>query len=395
MKDSVEDRSEGSCSVKAAIAYFSKASSIGPSSRYRICQFLPYLSAVGMECRIFPLFGPVYYRILEFRNPVARLLVKVVYVGGRLVKRSWDLMTLPRVDVVVIEGQLFPYAPAWLERLILRVLPTVVLEFDDAIYLTRFHQSKIPALLKSVSESVVGNEVLARYARQYCSHVSVIPTVVDTRRFTPAVGTEPSAREDGQRLLRVVWIGLAYNLEYLDIVVPALRALSEQGLVCFRVICSHPPVLKGVNMEFRPWSMDLEATDLRECHIGIMPLPDTEWARGKCGLKLLQYMACGLATVASPVGVNREIVRDNETGFLAASPSAWYEKLYRLCQDDELRARLGRAGRQRVEGSYSLARWGPLVAEHYLDLARRSAVPHRSGEALPTAARRHVEVRHR
>jgi len=375
--------------MRATLAYFSKTSVVGPSSRYRIYQFVPFLAAAGVRCRVYPLFGPAYFRILEIHAPLIRIAAKCGYVAARFLKRAWDILTMPAADVVTIEGQLFPYMPAALERLILRAFPKTVVEYDDAIYLTRFHQSKIPVLLETASASVVGNEVLARYARQYSPRVAVIPTVVDTRRFAPA----KTGRATGMPLT-VVWVGLAYNFDYLNIVAPALRELSDQGLIRFRVLCSRRPVLDGIDVDFRRWSLEGEVEDLKDCHIGIMPIPDTEWAMGKCGLKLLQYMACGLSTVASPVGVNAEIVRDGETGFLASSPDAWREKLSQLCRDGELRARLGLAGRRRVEETYSLDLWGPRVAEHYLELSKGPIITGLPGETVPGGPQRRIGMRH-
>jgi glycosyltransferase involved in cell wall biosynthesis len=374
----VTDQPSSYTQVRATLAYYSKTSLVGPSSRYRIYQFLPFLDAAGVSCRVYPLFGPAYFRILEIRFVPLRFVAKLGYVATRFLKRVWDLLTMPAADVVTIEGQIFPYVPAVVDRLIVRAFSKVVVEFDDAIYLTPFHRTKISILLRSVSASVVGNEGLARYARQYSSRVTVIPTVVDTQRFAPS-----KAESETGKALTVVWVGLAYNLECLNMVAPVLRELAEQGIISFRVVCSHRPMLDGLDIEFRPWSLEGEVEDLRDCQIGIMPLPDTEWARGKCGLKLLQYMACGMATVASPVGVNVEIVRDGETGFLASSPDAWREKLIRLCLDRELRVRFGLAGRRRVEEAYSLDLWGPRLAEHYLELANSSIVPGFTGEAAP------------
>jgi glycosyltransferase involved in cell wall biosynthesis len=354
---------------RKTVAYFSKASLIGPSSRYRIYQFVPYLDAAGIDCRIYPLFGPGYFRILEMGNPLLRVLAKVGYVAARFVKRGWDLLMGANADAVVVEGQLFPYAPAWMERLITKSFKQTAIELDDAIYLTRFHGTKIPGLLNAASISIVGNETLARYARQYASTVMVIPTVVDTVRFSPGWTVDPTVQQAHKKPVTVVWLGLAYNLGYLDLVVPTLRDLSRQGLIRVRIICSHAPELDGVDVEFRQWSIEREADDLRECDIGIMPLPDSEWARAKCGLKLLQYMACGLATVASPIGVNADIIKDGETGLLASSQEDWHDKLTQLCRDHEQRLRLGVAGRRRVEESYSLVTWGERLADTYRRLA--------------------------
>jgi glycosyltransferase involved in cell wall biosynthesis len=351
------------------VVYFSKNSCIGPSSRYRIYQFLPFLYATGVDCTIHPLFGDRYFRLLELQPPVFRAFLKSLYVVASFSKRAWQLLGLGCADLVVIEGQLFPYMPALAERMLARLHYRFIIEFDDAIYLTPGHREKIPALLGMASGVIVGNEVLAKYARKYTSQVYVIPTVVDTQRFAPR---QTGAQWIGARTetpVTVVWIGLAYNFGYLDIVAPVLKELQDKGLIKFRVVCSRPPRLPGLTVEFRTWQLEQEVELLQDCHIGIMPLPDTEWARGKCALKLLQYMSVGMAAVASPVGVNREIISDGESGYLAVTEQDWRARLTRLCQDAVLREQMGRAARTAVEERYSLNAWGPRLAKQYQELA--------------------------
>lgn len=351
------------------VIYFSKSSACGPSSRYRIYQFLPYLQAAGVECTVKPLFAGRYLSLLKIQNSFLRALGKMAYVGMRFLKRIWDLITLGRPDLVVIEGQLFPYCPTWPERSLKWLGHKLVFEYDDAIYLTRLHQRKIPSLMQLSSNVVVGNCVLAAYAKEFAPNVTVIPTVVDTDRFTPRnCGSDEDHRRNGEPVT-VVWIGLAYNFPYLDVLVPALQRLQDECRARFRVVSSHPPRLPGVDVEFIPWELQTEVASLQECQIGVMPLPDTDWARGKCGLKLLQYMAVGIAAVASPVGANREIITSGENGLLASSEQEWFEHLVRLCRDADLRTRLGEAGRRTVVERYALKVWGPRLAQTYQRIA--------------------------
>lgn len=354
------------------IAYFSKTSACGPSSRYRIYQFLPYLQAAGIECSVKPLFGEQYFSLLEVRNSYLRVLGKVMYAGMRFLKRVWDLVMLGRPDLVVIEGQLFPYCPPWSERLLKWLDHKLVFEYDDAIYLTRFHRRKIPSLMLLSSAVVVGNNVLATHAKQFAPNVTVIPTVLDTDRFIPLRFSGNGDRRGSMQPLTIVWIGLAYNFPYLDVLAPVLQRLQLEFLARFRVVSSHPPRLAGVDVEFVPWALRTEVDSLQDCHIGVMPLPDTEWARAKCGLKLLQYMSVGMATVASAVGANREIITSGENGFLASAPNEWSDHLVRLCHDVELRTRLGEAGRRTVEERFALKIWGPRLAQTYQTIAART-----------------------
>jgi glycosyltransferase involved in cell wall biosynthesis len=286
-------------------------------------------------------------------------------VVARFLKRLWTLVTLGGRDLIVIEGQLFPYAPPVAERLLRWCGYRMVIEMDDAIYLTQGHQKKIPALLAMATGAIVGNEQLASYTRQFSPRVHVVPTVVDTDRFVPARGPIPAYPEPSHEAIRIVWMGLAYNLKYLEVLAPAIRALQGRFQVKLMVVCSRPPKLPGVDVEFRAWHFHREVADLQEAAIGVMPLEDTEWARGKCGLKLLQYMAVGLPAIASPVGVNNEIIVNGENGFLASTEQEWYDSLESLCRAPQLRVRMGLAGRRTVEDRYSLAVWGPRLAEVY------------------------------
>lgn len=351
------------------VTYFSKSSDIGPSSRYRVFQFLPHLQANGIECRVAPLFGRTYFSILEVQPAVLRTLLKVPYVFARFLTRLWALVTMGRQDLVLIEGQLFPYAPPVAERLLRWCGYRVVIEMDDAIYLTCGHERKMPALLTMATGAIVGNDKLAAYAKQFSPRVCVVPTVVDTARFVPNRIPVRASSDHLGNPITIVWIGLAYNLKYLGMLAPALRALQEQFRLKLRVVCSQPPELPGVEVDFRSWDFHREVADLQEATIGVMPLEDSEWARGKCGLKLLQYLSVGLPAVASPVGVNGDIIVHGENGFLAASEQEWYACLDALCRQPQLRAQMGQAGRRTVESRYSLSVWGPRLAEVYRTFA--------------------------
>ena len=357
------------------ITYFSKSSVIGPSSRYRVFQFLPHLQALGIGCDVNPLFGEVYFSILKVQPPALALLLKIPYVFACFIKRLLALVTLGGRDLIVIEGQLFPYAPPLVERLLRWCGYRMVIEMDDAIYLTRGHERKIPALLAMAHGAVVGNEQLASYARQFAPQVWVVPTVVDTDRFLPKQPSVGPPRDPTQDTITLVWMGLAYNLAYLDVLAPAIRALQTRFHLRLRVVCSRPPKLEGVNVEFRVWNMDREVADLQDAAIGVVPLNDTAWARGKCGLKLLQYMAVGLPAIASPVGVNRDVIMTGHNGFLAATTQEWYDCLESLCRQPQLRQDIGLAARRTVEERYSLSVWGPRLADLYQALVQDEPIP--------------------
>jgi glycosyltransferase involved in cell wall biosynthesis len=305
-------------------------------------------------------------------------LLKAPYVFIRFLRRLWRLFSLGRQDLLVIEGQLFPYVSPVMEWL-LQCRYRIVVEMDDAIYLTRRHERKMPALLRMTTGAIVGNERLASYAKQFTPRVCVVPTVVDTGRFVPDRQPPAGSADHSSDMITIVWIGLACNLKYLDVIAPALQALQSRYRVRLRVVSSQSPRLQGVDFEFRPWDMRREVSDIQDASIGVMPLENTEWARGKCGLKLLQYMSVGLPSVASPVGVNCDIITNGENGYLAATEQDWYGRLECLCRQPYLRSRIGQAARRTVEERYSLALWGPRLAEVYRTFAQtdRSCVAKR------------------
>jgi glycosyltransferase involved in cell wall biosynthesis len=342
------------------LLYLSKTSFIGPSSRYRIYQYIPYLNERGIKVTISPLFKDRWFRILDLHNRPLRLATKALYSFSRFFTRIKDTLKVGRYDLYCFEHQALPYLPVFLERIAKRINPNMILEFDDAIFLTFLHRGKIPQLIKISKHVIVGNNFLRDYVLQFSPNVTVIPTVMDTDRYKP----KKDYRIHGK--LNIGWIGLAYNLPYVQGLAGIIQKLrTEMRELVLTVISSQGFEIDGVEVIFKRWSCDNEVKEIQSLDIGIMPLPDDEWTKGKCGLKVLQYMACGVPVVASPVGVNREIIRDGENGFLAATDEEWLEKLLLLAGDEALRRRLGQKGRESVEKNYSLRTWGPRVASLY------------------------------
>ena len=289
-----------------------------PSTRFRVNQFLPLLRQVAVP-GVSPCRPPKDLTHLDFRYggwPLGVLLT-----AGKLFSRLTAICRGPLHDLVYIERELIVSWSPGLEKLAMKMAPRSIFDFDDAVYLR--HPETIAEICRRATRVVVGNETLAEFARKHTDKVDVVPTAIDTDRFTP--GTR-----DGKT---VVWTGSAENLKYLAAIRPRIRRP-------LRVVCNRKP---DFDCEFIPWSPQTEVDALRTASIGIMPLPDDDWTRGKCGFKLLQYMACGLPCVASPVGVNGEIVGD--TGVLGEDWETGIEKA--LAMD-------GAAARKRVEERYSV-----------------------------------------
>lgn len=349
------------------ILIFTKGTAVNPATRYRFLQYIPYLKEAGFEVEVQSLFPEAYYRLGGIGSRPLRLIGKSAYSASGLLHRMIDIPKARRADLVVVENQLFPYEQGMLEKMLRIFGKRIIIEFDDAIYQLPLHRRKLLQSLASADRVIVGNEHLAGFALQRTDRVSVVPTVIDMDRYP-----EPSLADDGDRSakapIRIGWIGISAGQIYLQTLHAPLRRLAKEMNIEFQVVSAAPYELPGVPTSFVPWSEEGEVGLLSGMDIGVMPLPDDKWARGKCGAKLLQYMAAGVSAVASPVGVNASIVDHGENGMLAQSQEEWFQSLKSLALDVELRRRIGRAGRRRVLEQYSLQVWGPKLIEIYRDV---------------------------
>jgi glycosyltransferase involved in cell wall biosynthesis len=270
--------------------------------------------------------------------------------------------------------------PPLFERRLARSGVPLVFDFDDAVFIPYVSHSngylsylKFPGKTRTTcrlaAHVMAGNDYLANYARAVNPRVTIVPTTIDTEKYTvqPRLESENDVPVIG-------WSGSYSTAQHLSTLRGALKQLAQRERFRLRVIGAPGYQIEGVDVEALPWRSESEVADLRPFDIGIMPLPDDKWSRGKCGLKALQYMALGVPTICSPVGVNSEIIRDGHNGLLASSDDEWVEKLTRLLRSPEERARLGRAGRQTVEERYSAAVQAPRVLE-ILESVVRSVVP--------------------
>lgn len=346
----------------------------GPSTRFRICQFLPFLEANGIACEVRPFFTSAEARAIYRDCGTGR---KVALTLRAALRRLGDIARAGRFDIVYILREAFPFGPPLVERALRRRAGRMVFDFDDAIDLPssaydnpldRLRDFSKPATLVRLADMVVpGSRWLAGRALAMGAdpaRVEVLPTVVDAGLFRPA-----PRRAAGEGPV-VGWIGTPRNTAYLRPLTGVIAALARRHPgIRFRFVGAERFDCGGLPVEFRDWALEREVAEIQGFDIGIMPLPDDDFARGKCGFKLIEYMACGLPTVASPVGANLDILREGETGFLARDPKGWEDALSALAQDPALRARMGAAGRARVEAQYCLA----AVAPRLLATLRRAA----------------------
>jgi len=292
--------------------------------------------------------------------------------SGRYGLRTWERRSLLRAADVVVLHQIKLSAPE--ARLFAAFTRRRVFDVDDAIYVRKprrlgdapdespWRKRKFAATCRWVDEVAAGNDILAGVARASAHAVTVLPTSIDTAAYLPAAAAEEPPT--------IAWIGSPENLIYLEMIRPALAHLTiRHPTLKMRVICSRFPVWPEVNVECIAWSSATEAKSLAEAHIGVMPLTDDAWSRGKCAFKLLQYMAAALPCVASPVGANTEAVIDGVNGFHARSAEEWERSLESLIVSPELRVRFGAAGRAHVESRYSMRAY----RERYLHLLERLA----------------------
>ena len=336
-----------------------------PSQRFRIEQWRGVLDELGIQIRLAP-FADL--RLMSLLYQPGRAAQKIAGMIAGFVRQARNVATAGRVDAILIHRAACLAGPALLERVLTLWRKPILFDFDDAIYLRHtsganrlFDWLKFPgktaALCRLSSFVVAGNEYLAAYARKHNPRVVVVPTSIDTDLYTPM------EREDWSGRVTIGWTGSATSLTYLETFAPVLRELLRRRDVEIRVQSNRPPALSGIPVVWQPWSPETEIQEIRRYHIGIKPMPDDPWARGKCPMKELQYMALGVPAVCSAVGTSVEVIRDGENGFLATNLDQWLEHLTRLVDDAALRRTIGLAGRQTVEERYSMRRCASRFAE--------------------------------
>lgn len=336
------------------IIFFTKYAKNAASTRYRVIQYIPFLEALNAKCEVSPLLGEIY---LNSRFKSGKIQYLEILKG--FLRRIWVLINVKKDDLAVIYCELFPYFPAVLEKYLQIRGVCYVVDFDDAIFhiydqhrcwITRFILgNKMRSVIAGASQVIAGNYYLAQYAKIINQHVHIIPTVVDINLYQ-----EKKYTDSDEDKFTVGWIGSPSTAGYLNAVAGILKEFSRNYDVRIIFIGSGPIGMPNLKLDIREWSEDTVIENLLDFDVGIMPLPDTPWARGKCGFKLIQYMACCLPVIASAVGTNNEIVDNNKNGFLVKSDKEWYQALVALYDDKNLRKRMGSAGLSKVIRQYSM-----------------------------------------
>jgi glycosyltransferase involved in cell wall biosynthesis len=348
-----------------------------PGQRYRFEQWDPLLRERGVDITYAPFEDEELHALVYQPGMMSQKLRLVTRALGR---RLSLLRKVKDYDVVYILREAALLGPPIFERLIHQSGVPIVFDFDDAIFVSyrspsngylsylKF-ASKTKTICRIASHVMVGNPYLAEYARQVNDRVTVIPTTIDTEKYK----VPPPKSSSGPPVIG--WTGSYSTVQHLDTLRGALKKLAERESFRLRVIGTPAYDCPPVDVEAMRWRADTELEDLGAIDIGVMPLPDDKWSKGKCGLKALQFMALGIPTVCSPVGVNTDIIQDGENGFIAGTEDEWVDKLTRLLHSHELRQRLGHAGRVTVEQKYSAVTQAPRVYEIFKSVLRDANVP--------------------
>lgn len=343
------------------VLFLSRYARLGSSSRLRLYQYLPYLQEAGIDATLAPFFGDDYVLGL-YSGKVAKLPILKAYLA-----RLGHMLKAGRFDVVWVEKEMLPWIPAWLELGLFPAKLPLIVDYDDAVF-HRYDQHrlslvrgllgrKIDKVMQRADLVIAGNEYLAKRARNAgAARVEILPTVVDMARY----GVTTTGRE-GQQLPTIGWIGSPATAHLLHLIAPVLNEIVTRQLAKVLVVGANADQLQDLPVTALPWTEATEVADIQNFDIGIMPLPDAPFERGKCGYKLIQYMACGKPVVASPVGANNTIVRDGVDGFLVTNHQEWVSALTRLLAEPELRQQMGNAGRLRIENEFSLQQAAPRL----------------------------------
>ena len=347
---------------------------LNPGQRYRIEQWEPHLARLGVELTYSSFSFPALSRVLyEPRHH----LRKAALIATAFVRQLRSVLSARRFDLVYVFREASLVGPAIIEPLIAAQGIPIVFDFDDAIFVPYKSPAngylsflkffgKTAKLCSLATHVTVGNSHLKEYATRYNDEVTVVPTTVDTELYRTELRRP---RTDGVPV--VGWTGSYSTLQHLQTAAPVLTQLAKRHPYRLVIVGTQALDVPGVDTEFRRWKSSTEVQDLADVDIGIMPLPDNEWTRGKCGLKALQYMALGVPAVVSPVGVNEEIISDGMNGFVARTDDDWIEKLSTLMTKPELRSRLGEAARKVVEKRYSAQSIAPRVFDIFQKVVSR------------------------
>ena len=331
---------------------------LAASHRYRLGQFVSGLAGMGIDLQIRHLLSDEYLHA-RFNGQILPLKSMM----RDVMSRFNDLWNQADFDAVMLQCELMPLMPGWLEQALIH--KPYIYDFDDAFYLKYrtgkmnwakpLLGSKFDTVMSGAAAVTAGNYGLANYASQFNGNTHYLPTVVDTNRYLPM----KMARDS--KVFTVGWIGSPSTVSYLTELIEPLMVLGKEGAVRLIVIGAKAPKIPNVSVVEHQWHEHTELELINAFDVGVMPLADDDWARGKCAFKLIQYMACAVPVIASPVGANVDVV-NKQSGVLAANAQEWLEAFRLLRDNPGMRVNMGEAGRERVVQHYSLQQNLPKLA---------------------------------
>ena len=328
-----------------------------PSQRFRFEQYLDFFKEQGYTIEFHSFLSDKTWKALYKEGS---FFAKAFGMMGSFWRRFLLMFKLRSADFIFIHREASMIGPPIFEWIIAKLLrKKFIYDFDDAIWLPNYSDSnarfqrlkaygKVKRIMKWAHIVSAGNQHLLEFAKQYNPNVRIIPTTIDLENVHNV------ATDQYVSIPIIGWTGTHTTMNYLDELVPILRDLEGTHNFVFRVISNQAPSFELKSLEFIKWNKETEIEDLAKINIGVMPLTDTIWAKGKCGFKGLQYMALKIPSVMSPVGVNTSIVEDGKNGFLCDSPEEWKQILINLLESEALRIEIGKAGFQTVKASYSV-----------------------------------------
>ena len=336
------------------ILYLTKYTRLAGSSRMRSYQYFPYLEEAGMQVTVKPFFDDAYLKDFYAGKKNISTVLK------SYVKRFGVLFSVFSYDRVVIEKEIFPFLPALAEWMLKRLGIQYIVDYDDAIFhhydqssnpiIKNFLGNKIANVMRFSGTVVAGNQYLADYAaRSGAKNIEIIPTVIDLERY-------PIKQNADDEQFIVGWIGTKTTFEkHLLPCKDLIKALQiQEPNIRFHIVGITEDMDLGKNVKYIRWTEETEVAEILKMDIGLMPLQDSKWEKGKCAYKLIQYAACGIPGVASDVGMNREVTVPGETGILASADEEWIQAIKTLKSNTELRHQMGRNARKKVEERYCI-----------------------------------------
>ena len=337
-----------------------------PGQRFRIEQWEPFLLEKGISVDYFRFADERLIELLPKKGNIVRKSFRLLKGIGRRIR---DISRLSQYDVVYLYRTAAIVGPAIFERLIKLLGKPIVFDFDDAIFLTdtaaangRFGWAKFSGKTSEIcrlsDHVIVGNSYLAEYAGRFNSKVTIIPSGVDTVKFKPRTDRQ----ESGKTI--VGWTGSSTSQTHLELFNPILQMIfANRNDVELHVHSDREPLLPGTPFVWHRWTTENEVEVLSSFDIGIMPIPDDEWSRGKCAMKALLYMSLGIPAICSDVGANRDVISHGVNGLLCNTPDDWVSSVNSLANDSEMRKLLGNAGRRTIEERFSAGRCASLFYE--------------------------------